>query len=1332
MKKITKKVYAIILIILMLMNYMSIIVNAVGNEDKLVLELTSNASKYNENDEITVELKISELVNLGKVKVYRGNVWYDESKLQLLEIIGVEGYTNTSAMDTKTIILSKTSGDGTLGVNDTICTLKFKALTNSQTQTTIKIIESDVTCNDKNAYWEDENVNIPEITLPVEKNVIPHNLKITKTDESGNAITNNSALFKITKLDGEVVYQETDENGVINIQELQMLTTEAPYMYTIEEILAPNEYVKVEEPIQVTVTFDDEGNVLTALSNSNGIASVTSESNTIEEKILNKAKEPEAEKEVFNLVINKVDEENNSITSSSAEFTITMPDGTKQNYSTNANGKTENIAVLAPEETGTYTYLIKETKAPNGYVVEESNIILELTYEKQDNKIILSSGKVVSYNGEAITIANGDPRTATVNIKNEKMPPVPEDFKIAINKVDEEGQTITAETKYTVTLPNGTQVEYSTTGNNENLPAPEKAGTYVYVLTESTTPTGYVKGDDIVLKLTFEEIDGKIVLTNGDNGIEVTEQDSIKVATLNIPTQKETIKYNYSININKVKDDNFKTSITEDIAIFELTTASETQYIKTNPLGKATYEFSITNKEIVEGQEYVYTLKEIKAPNGYVLDEAEKTITITFNNDGTINTAVVNGTKIEKVNNTSNEVNIRIINEEKPAEEIEPVPEDFKLVLNKVDEEGQIITGETKYTVTLPNGTQVEYSTTGNNENLPAPEKAGTYVYILTENTTPAGYVKGNDIILKLTFEEIDGKIVLVSGDNGIEVTEQDNIKVATLNVPTQKETIKYNYSINIDKVNTQNQNIESTDTMFELIADGKTYYLKANEQGKITYEFSKTNKEIMLGQEYVYTLKEIKAPNGYILDETTKTITITFNSDGAINTAVVNGARIEKISNTANTVNVKVINEQEPQVVVPEKYFIKISGVDREGNVIEQGTTVLKLTNKNTGNYEYKEVQIKGGIIELEIPKLEGTINYEIEQIKSPEGYELNSNLAQIAINFAKDENEKIQIANYTVTGEDISKAESVEKNTVNLIITNDKIKEEAQKQNYSIEINKLDSVTNELITQGSAIFTIVNPNGTTKEYGTTSGKLLINGIVPGNVGESHTFVIKEKVAPEGYNATSEVIIVKVSFEEVEGKIVVANPELIMGNDIATVLKNQNGNIKIDITNEKEDEDLYVISKKDSEGIDIYNLFSSYKGKHYEINKPFVDTKEAVRGNTVSVQTFINNLESNGVLTVWDKEGNPVPNDNRIKTGMILKATKGNQEKVFSIVAKGDADGDGRVRTLDLDMLIKHLAKAEVIQDPLALRALDLREESGDGIIRTTDLDEYYKVLAR
>ena len=73
----------------------------------------------------------------------------------------------------------------------------------------------------------------------------------------------------------------------------------------------------------------------------------------------------------------------------------------------------------------------------------------------------------------------------------------------------------------------------------------------------------------------------------------------------------------------------------------------------------------------------------------------------------------------------------------------------------------------------------------------------------------------------------------------------------------------------------------------------------------------------------------------------------------------------------------------------------------------------------------------------------------------------------------------------------------------------------------------------------------------------------------------------------------------------------------------------------------------------------------------------------------------------------------------------------KYNQELRFIIIVKGDVDGDGRVRTVDLDLLINHLSERRIQTDPIAMRAFDLTEDGGDGKIRTTDLDLFYRVMA-
>ena len=1620
MKKVMKKIYAIVLTILMLFNYMPAIVNAVDFDYYAIVELVSTATKYEVGDTILVDMILKEAHNLGAIKEFYAFLEYDTTALELTE----EKILEPDRADYDVGIIGKSIEvtniyTPSIVEGDKICTFKFKALKSSETSTTIKVYNLDITETTGNdPIYEDEGtVNEPTITLPVIPDSVTHNLKITKTDAEGTAIENNSALFKIVDLNGEVIYKETEADGSIALSDLAMPTTEGPYVYTIQELIAPQGYVVNNEELPLTVTFADDGTI-TAATLGTASANIVTDTNTIEVNISNELEPVRPEQEEFNLILNKVDEEGNSITTDTAEFTISMPDGTKENIATNVStGKTNAITVTAPEAAGTYTYVINETKAPSGYILQENSIIVELTYEEQSNEIVLVSGNVVSYdNEEVIPVEVSGTKTLTVDIKNElevitynyelniekvkndtantvitnneaifevsddtqtvyvktdalgkatyefsmtnkeivvgdnytytikevKAPNgyildntaktvtltfkadgsidtmnvsgsnitkvssttnaanvkivneeeiviVPEEFNMVINKVDEEGNSITTDTaEFTVSMPDGTKENVATnasTGktNAINVTAPETAGTYTYVIKETKAPTGYIlKEDSIIVELTYEEKDKKIVLVSGEiNGESITpvETSGVKTLTIDIKNESETITYDYTLNIEKVKNDTFNTKITEDEAIFEITDGTKTTYIKTNSLGKAAYEFSMTNKEIITGTNYVYTIKEVKAPEGYMLDETPKTVILTFKADGSIDTMNVTGTNITKVTSTTNVASVKIVNEEIVIEE-EPVivPEDFNLVINKVDEEGSIITSdEAEFVLVKPDGTSVNCTTTNgvvSINGLVAPDIAGKQVYFLKETKAPQGYkILNESLVIEMEFVEDAGKIVLsnvvVKGikEETIAPTTVSGTKTLTINVKNELEPITYDYKLNIEKVKNDTANTVITEdiAIFEMTDGENITYITTDSTGKAVYEFSMTNEEIVVGTNYTYTIKEVKAPNGYVLDNTAKTVTLTFKADGSIDTMNVTGTNITKVTSTTNVASVKIVNEEivieEEPVIVPEdfnlvinkvdeegsiitsdeaefvlvkpdgtsvncattngvvsinglvapdvagkqvyfiketkapegynilneslvlemefvetddkivltraiikeyedqeitpaivegtktltinvknekikeigKYMIEVNVEDREGQPLTTGTIVLKLTNKETSEYMYKEVSVVNGKIEFDMPETEGTVTYEIEQIKAPEGYELNPNKITVEIDFENDTTNEMGLKDYTVNGTDAKKAATAQKNTASVIIINDKTPIEPIKQNYSLEINKLDKDTNALILETPTVFTVISSNAKTQECTTTNGKVTIKDLVPGDNGEEVIFVIKEKEAPEGYELLEKSVVIKVGFTEETGTIIASSTAVLLGTDIANA-EMVGTTVKINVLNEKEEiEDLYVISKKDENGVDIYNVMDFYTGAHYSIENPFVDTKLAKYGEYCTVNEFINNLESNGILTVWDTSGNRMSDDSRIKTKMILKATKGEQELTFTIILKGDHDGDGRVRAKDITALKDHVMQIEgkVLTDPIALRALDVNEDDGLGRVRGNDVSRFREIIA-
>lgn len=97
------------------------------------------------------------------------------------------------------------------------------------------------------------------------------------------------------------------------------------------------------------------------------------------------------------------------------------------------------------------------------------------------------------------------------------------------------------------------------------------------------------------------------------------------------------------------------------------------------------------------------------------------------------------------------------------------------------------------------------------------------------------------------------------------------------------------------------------------------------------------------------------------------------------------------------------------------------------------------------------------------------------------------------------------------------------------------------------------------------------------------------------------------------------------------------------------------------------------------------------------------------------------------------DKNGKTLTNTDKLGTGSTieLKDNANNVVKTYYIVISGDIDGDGRVRSKDLNLLINHLSGKNEITDKLQRKAADVLDEGNDRI-RSNDLNELYKILSK
>ncbi|MGL4675168.1 MAG: MSCRAMM family protein, partial [Wohlfahrtiimonas sp.] len=243
-----------------------------------------------------------------------------------------------------------------------------------------------------------------------------------------------------------------------------------------------------------------------------------------------------------------------------------------------------------------------------------------------------------------------------------------------------------------------------------------------------------------------------------------------------------------------------------------------------------------------------YTLKENKAPNGYV---TAADITFTVNIDGTVN---VDGKVVEAITMVDRYA-------------------DQTVKVVKTDINNQPLTGA-ELSVIKQDGSVVESWTS---EATPKEFKLQPGTYTLKEIKAPNGYVTAADITLTVNIDgtvTVDGKVV---------------------------EAITM-----VDRYADQTVKVVKTDINNQPLAGAELSVIKQDGSIVESWTSEAAPKELKL-QPGTYTLKEIKAPNGYV---TAADIAFTVNIDG---TVTVDGKVVEAIT----MIDLQVENEK--PVVKPE-----------------------------------------------------------------------------------------------------------------------------------------------------------------------------------------------------------------------------------------------------------------------------------------------------------------------------------------------------------------------------------------------------------------------------
>ena len=400
--------------------------------------------------------------------------------------------------------------------------------------------------------------------------------------------------------------------------------------------------------------------------------------------------------------------------------------------------------------------------------------------------------------------------------------------------------------------------------------------------------------------------------------------------------------------------------------------------------------------------ERVYTLKEIRNPSAYEKMDEEVQFKVVVQDDE-LQLEIISGEEILKdysINQATEDENgnVKFVLENKPK---------YKVILRKKDQEdGSNIAG-VKFILEgegLGTGRTV---TTGENGTLNLTGLSQEVEYTLTELEADGYYVNETPVKFKVENDSGDLQFVVTSGSfasysdvevaNGLTGTEaQDTVEVELTNekIPT--------YQISIKKYE-QDEDITLRGAEYKITGegidkDGETY--TTDENGTITipnlYEYVE-GKNIT----GIYTLEEIRAPEGYALDSRQIQFKAQRNAEGELQLTVLGENFLRNSSVEGDIINLEL--EDEPLFKI-----IKLDGTSKlpVANAkfiikeIDEDYVELGYAQDNNGNIIGNLTQIEGEEVPVVETDENGEISYGLKlglykatEIEAPEGYVLSEN---------------------------------------------------------------------------------------------------------------------------------------------------------------------------------------------------------------------------------------------------------------------------------------------------------------------------------------------------
>ena len=220
--------------------------------------------------------------------------------------------------------------------------------------------------------------------------------------------------------------------------------------------------------------------------------------------------------------------------------------------------------------------------------------------------------------------------------------------------------------------------------------------------------------------------------------------------------------------------------------------------------------------------------------------------------------------------------------------------------------------------------------------------------------------------------------------------------------------------------------------------------------------------------------------------------------------------------------------------------------------------------------------------------------------------------------------------------------------------------------------------------------------------EYDKTKLSIESSQIVAQNGWDTPEYGNDRILTTKGSMVTEKETIMKMTFT--------VNPKAELGMTTIKVKNAEAANAENDFMGKDGTIDIEIKQDKLQVNILEYNV-KQQDGNNFITNIPLGTT----------IKEFVKKIETNGTIEIYKGTEKITNIDANIGTGMKIRITFNNQEAEYTVVVKGDINGDGNVKLSDLSKLKLSLVGRTILEGAYK-EAADI---NGDGSIKLSDLSK-------